>query len=392
MTEPVDATMPLRRGNIRVSGRPVVQHQLDLALAFACDRVICLVKSLEPEVIALQHRTEAAGKVFNTVSAPRDLSALITAADDVIVLHEGLLADTGRARALLEQGQGVFVLPVETGLASGFERIDINNAVAGMMRIPGRLIEALLQITPDCDVPSALTRIALQSGISLRNVPAEARTGTQWLMIASEEDAHAIEPDWIAERLLPVRLASPGRWVARHALLAFGSSLLHAGNASRIMIGAGLAALALALGTGWLGASTAGFLLCALAWICLHTAASLKGLEAPLTRADIRFLPAIIALDWGFDAALVVLIVWAAPPLAGTSLVLGLAMPVTFLLLVRLAGTHPAMTGAGTFSDRTLLSLLLAGFTVVGLVDWAVALGAVGLAGALIAATRRRGD
>lgn len=374
-----------------MAGRPVIQHQLDIALAFGCDRLVCMVRSLDPEVIALQHRAELAGVLFNTVSSPRDLSALVTAADEVVVLQEGLLAETARAHTLLEQGSGVFVQPIEAGLAAGFERIDINNASAGMLRIPGRLIEALVQLPPDSDVPSALTRIALQSGVSLRDVPVEARTGAQWRIIASEDEAHAIERDWIAHRLGEAPLASPGRWIARRAVLAFGSALLHAGNASRVMSAGLLVMLALALAAGWLGFSAFGFVFGALAWICLRCAAKLKRLERPASRDSNDLRLGEIVPGWGFDLVLVALIHWAAPPLAGTSPVLALAMPITFLLLVRLAGLQPNLPGAATISDRTVLSLLLAGFAAIGLIEWAVALGACLLAAGGLAATRARG-
>ncbi len=369
----------------------MVQHQFDIALAFGCERLICLIRSLDPEVVALQHRAEQAGVLFNTISAPRDLSALVTAADDVVVLYEGLLADTVRARDLLEQGTGVFVQPVEVGLAAGFERIDINNASAGMVRVPGRLIDALVQLPPDCDVPSALTRIALQNGIALREVPAESRSAMNWQMVTSESDAFAIEQEWIAHRLGNARLVSPGRWVARLGVTVFGSSLLHAGNASRIIVAGMLATLALAVGTAWLGAAVGGFVLCAVAWILLCAATMLKRLESPLAQGGAR--PSfMLALDWLFDAVLVLLLHWAAPPLAGTSPLLSLAVPVTFVLLVRHCRQLRAMPGGATVSDRTVLSLVLATSAALGITEWAIALGSVILAGASIAVTRDRGS
>jgi hypothetical protein len=390
MTEPVDATLPLRRGFVRLAGRPLVQHQLDIALSAKCERVICLVRSLEPDVIALQQRAEKAGVLFNTVTAPRDLSALVTAQDEVVVIYEGLLADPDSAAELIEQGEAVFVQPIETGLAAGFERIDINHAAAGLLRIPGRLIESLVQMPPDCDVPSSLARIALQAGVPMREVPLAARSGMGWQMIASEQAAHTIERDWIAHKLGNARLVSPGRKVVRLAILGFAPSLLHAGNASKAMIAATLAILMLAAGMGWFDWRAASFVLAALAWLCLCSATMLRRLETPLAAGKVKRETGLAALDWLFDGVLVLLIHWAAPPVAGMTPLLSLALPVTLLLLVRLSGKIPAMPGAAVIADRALLCLLLALSSVAGLVEWALALVTVALAAAILATASAR--
>ncbi len=391
MTEPVDATLPLRRSFVRLGGRPLVQHQLDMALAAGCERLICLVRSLEPEVIALHQRAERAGLLFNTVTAPRDLSALVTAQDDLVVIYEGLLADPESVAKLIEQGPGVFVQPIETGLAAGFERIDINHASAGMLRIPGRLIEELVQLPPDCDVPSSLTRIALQAGLATREVPVAARSGMGWQMITSDDEAHAIEHQWIAHKLGSARLVSPGRRLVRLAILGFASSLLHAGNASLIALASTLAVLALALGAAWMDWAATSFLLAALAWLSLCSATMLRRLEAPLAAGEVKHETGLAALDWFFDAVLVLLIHWAAPPLAGTSPLLSLALPVTLLLLVRLSGKIPAVPGAALIADRALLALLLAVCAAAGLVEWAIALMSVVLAATILATSSARG-
>ena len=385
MTEPVDATLPLRRSFVRLGGRTLVQHQLDIALAVGCERLICIVRSLEPEVIALQQRAELAGVLFNTVMAPRYLSALVTAQDDVVVIYEGLLADPERAQVLIELGAGVFVQPIETGLAAGFERIDINHASAGLLRIPGRLIEALVQLSPDCDVPSSLTRIALQAGLAKREVPAAACSGMGWQMITSEQEAIAIEHEWIAHKLGNARLVSPGRRLVRIAILGFASSLLHAGNASRIMGAATLGVLGLALGVAWFGWGAAGFVFAAFSWLCLCSATMLKRLETPLAAGEVKHEAGLAALNWGFDAVLVLLIHWAAPPIAGANPLLSLALPITLLLLLRLSGKVPALPGAAIIADRALLCLLFAACAATGLLEWTVALGTVALVSTILA-------
>lgn len=194
------------------------------------DRIVCLVNTMDPQLLPLQHRSERAGRLFHTITSPRELSALVTANDEVIMLTEGLMADRERALNVLETGTGVFVQPVEAGLAAGFERLDINNASAGMLRIPGRLIESLAQLSEDYAVGSALSRIALQDGIPMREVAAEARSGLRWLMIRSESEAYAVEHDWLAQQLGQSQARSPGNWLASQGVLSFGPSLLARGQ------------------------------------------------------------------------------------------------------------------------------------------------------------------
>jgi hypothetical protein len=79
------------------------------------------------------------------------------------------------------------------------------------------------------------------------------------------------------------------------------------------------------------------------------------------------------------------------PPIAGTSLWLALALPLTFVLLARVAGQLPLMSVSATVADRTVLALVLALLIAIGLVDWFVAAATIVLAAMILAATRRRG-
>ena len=138
ITDPAVAGQPLPRAFLRVAGASVIQHQLGLVLALDCQRVVCLARGLSPEVIALQHAAEAAGLQFAVVTAPRQLAGLVTAADELVVVSEGLFAAPAGAVPLLEgRSPVVLVQPVEGALAAGYERIDLNRASAGLMRIPG---------------------------------------------------------------------------------------------------------------------------------------------------------------------------------------------------------------------------------------------------------------
>lgn len=390
MTEPLDAALPQRRGFIRVGGRPIVQHQLDLALSIGCERVIAIARSLDADVLALQHLAEGSGKQFHVVHSPAQLSGLVTATDELVVISEGLLVDPERAGPLLDSGMGVFVQPVESGLAAGFERLDINHAAAGLLRIPGRLVETLVQLPQDCDIPSALTRIALQAGVPKREVPAEARGGTRWQMIASDAEAHAIERDWIADQMGNARRISPGRWLARSGVLAFGTSLLHAGHASTVLAAAMLAAMTIAFGLGWLELPATALLVCAVAWIVLRAALLLRRIELPRTIGEGQGVRHFSALEWLLDAEIVLLILWSCKALAGEALALRLFAPVVFMLTVRHVAQLRERVGSAWMGDRALLCLALALVTVLGAMDWFLRIGTVALALAAIAVSRER--
>ncbi len=378
----------MRPGFVRLGGRSISEHQLDIALDFGCERIICLVNVLDPQILPLQHRTERAGKLFHTVTAVRELSALVTANDEVIIMDEGLMADRERALSVLESGSGVFVQPVEVGLAAGFERLDINNSSAGILRIPGRLIEELAQLSTDYHISSALTRIALQDGLPMREVPAEARSGLQWQKISSDSQAIAIEQDWLVQQLGQPGAQSPGNWLARQGVLSVGPSLLHAGNASAIMLGVMLVVIALSLGVASLGWPIAGFLGSAAAWVFYRACMMLRRIELPAVGRDGERRDYLRVLGWGFDAQLALQAVWAADLEHGEGITEHIFIPVIFLLLVRLLPQLHTMLASPWLGDRAVIAFGFALFAALGVLHWAMALGAVVLIGLALFATR----
>ncbi len=360
MIEPADAGLPLRRAYLRVGGRSLARHQLDLAGALECARIICISRAVEPELIALQHVAEAAGMKFHVISSPQELGGLIAERDEIIVFSEGLLAAPDEATRLLEESQAVVVQPVETGVSAGFERIDLNHAAAGLMRIPGRLVEQLFELPPDCDVPSALTRIALQAGVAMRSLPANAQTVFIWAMIRSESEAYAAENRWLTRQLEESGASTPGRAVARAGVMTFGSSLLHSGNAGKAAALATIALLIFALGLGWLGAVIAGLMLCALAWISYCATQLLYRIENPKTGEARSSEGRIVMLGWLLDLVLVVLVFWSGQQHDPQPVLYLAFAPVMLLLLVRLVPQIVNGSGAVWVGDRTVLALILA--------------------------------
>jgi hypothetical protein len=382
MLEPAGAGQPAPRAFLRVGGATVARHQLGIALALDCQRVICIAREISPELISLQHIAERAGVRLHVVPGARALAGLVTANDELIVLTEGLLAAPQEAVRLLESGHSVLVQPIESGLAAGFERIDINHAAAGAIRVPGRLAEQLADLPGDVDIPSALTRIALQAGIPCAAVPAASREGVRWRLVRDEVEAHAIEAGWIRLHMGEGALPTPGILLSRWSILAFGPSLLHAGSSGQLVALGALAALLMALGAGWLGYTTLSLVLCAGGWTIHRAAALLQRVErdslneAPSALAGEQIASGLI------DLTLVLLITWSMPLVAWEASLSRAFPPFILLCLVRLLPRVLLRGWTAWLEDRALLALLLAIAAALGVLMPVVQLFAAALAAA----------
>ncbi|MDE8654181.1 hypothetical protein [Novosphingobium album (ex Liu et al. 2023)] len=390
MVEPAGAGQPIPRAFLRVAGSTLAQHQLGLTIALDCQRVICIARGTSPELLAVQHRAEDAGQQFHIVTAPAQLAALVTAADDLIVLSEGLLPDPAHAVPLLESGPAVLTQPVEGALAEGFERIDINNAAAGAARLPGRLVEQLHELPGDWDVPSALTRIALQSGIPMREVPSAARLGVGWKMIRTETEALGVEHEWLRARIGVSRPGSPGRSLARIGVLSFGPSLLHAGNASTALAAGALLVLAIAAGAAWFDLVAVGFLACAIAWLLAQAAGMLRAAERHAEAIAPPAIPRADALGWAVDAAFMLLAIWGTQRGPGDLAASTAFAPVMLLLLLHLVARLFEERLAALVADRALLALVLCAGATIGYLAPLIQILCVGLALAGIVLPARR--
>lgn len=361
---------PDPRGCLRVAGRAVIRHQFALALALDCTRIVILSETMAPELAELQDLAEQRGVQFHVVNAARALLPLVAPEDELIVLDDGLLAMPQVALELIGQGQGVLVLPIETGLAAGFERIDINNAAASAMRLPGRLVAGLADLPGDWDAPSALLRLAMQAGIRQVPVPAYLVESGRWTLVRSEAEALAIEPRWLRLHTGVVGGRSPGEGLAAFLVHWLGPAILHAGTRPFMLSLAGVVLALLALGSGWLGGMTLAFLLLALAWLMSETANLLVRVEAdslprskPWHRIDTVF-------PWAVDGLFVLLAAWrigyAGVPgnLAGANVFVPLVLFALLRLVPRLAPHF--IEGAETalwprwLQDRLVVGLALA--------------------------------
>ncbi len=371
---------PTPRAFLRIGPASLARHQLSLALAMDCQRIVCIAADMAPELVQMQHDSERAGAKFHVVSGAHGLAALVTAADDLLVIGDGLLAPLDTAASLLEGAHAVLVQPVESGLAAGFERIDLNHASAGLMRIPGRLAEQLHELAADCDPDSALTRIALQAGVAQRPLPAEMRDGLRWRLVRGEGEAHSAEAGWIALHLDDDGSPTPGSALARFAVRNFGPAILHAGSGGNALAIGSAAGMAIALGFAWFGFTATALIIWALCWALRRTGSLLLAVE----RESLVLGPGKWSREpifgWVHDAALLAVLAWNAPPFAESSLWSSLFAPLMLISMLRLA---PRLLGDGWgawLGDRLLLGLLLAAIASAGVLAPALQIAAAALA------------
>jgi hypothetical protein len=376
MLELAGDAQALPRAFLRIGPASLARHQLSLALAMECQRIICIARQMSPELVQLQHEAERTGARFHCINGPRALSGLITATDELVVVSDGLLPPLDAAMALIEGAHSVVVQPVEIGVAAGFERIDLNHASAGLMRIPGRLVERLQELPADCDTASALTRIALQSGLEQRPLPADAR----WRLVRNEGEAHAAEAGWIGAHLDGDGPHTPGTAISRFAVRTFGPAILHAGSGGNILAIGAAVSLVLALGLGWAGFAASALVFCAIAWIVRRAGALLMAVEAESMALAPSRWPREPLFDWVNDLVMVTIMIWNTAPFPDSSLWQRGFAPLILLCLVRLFPRLAERAWAAWLADRSLLALLLAIAAGMGLLTQAVPLLATVLA------------
>ena len=387
------------RAYLTIGGRSVARHQLGLALALGCTRVVVVTEALTSEVIALQQASEAGGARFHVITSAHALLPLVTADDEVIVLADGLLAQPAIALALLGETAGVLALPVEAGMAAGFERIDINHAYAGAMRVPGRLVAGLGDLPPEWNAHAALLRLAVQGRVPLRLLPEAALDDGRWMVIRSEAAAHGFEPVWLRLHLDPGPRRSPGEWIARRTVQLAGPALLHAGTRPWVVLLGGLVALLLGLGAGWFGWRTPGFALLALAWTLARVAALMTRIERQSLLETGKESGTGPWFELAIDAAFVTLAAWRSDIVTVSGVPLALVWPfastwfaplVAMLLLHLLPQVLPDRRDIWWLHDRQVLGLGLALTSALLPFDVGLRVGVLGMMVWAIAVTRRR--
>lgn len=373
-----------RRAFLRIGGAPIARHQLGLALSLGCERVICLARTLDADLVALQHAAEDAGAKFHVINGSRGLMGLISTADEVIALADGLLPAPDDAVALIEAGPGVMVQPADPAIAAGFERIDAASAAAGLMHVPGRLVERLAELPADFDPVSALQRIALQSGVPQRHLPPGIVEAGRWSLVRDEAQAHAIEGGWIRSLASAPADAAPTAVLAGLIVRGFGPTLLHSGTGENALVFSAGVLLLLALGAAWFLYGALALSLCVLAVLVRRTGGLLARVERTSFSLPAPRFPREALFDWILDAVLVTALTWCAWRFPGEPVWPRLFPSLALIGFARIVPRLINGRAGGWIGDRALLALLLAGASLGGVLAdsvqaFALALAAVGI-------------
>ena len=363
------------RGLLPIGGRSILRHQLGLAMALGCARIVVLAETLTADLVALQHSAEAGGARFHVIASARALAPLVSPEDELLVLSEGLLAMPEDALRLLGDGPVILTMPVETGLVAGFERIDINNADAGAMLLPGKLVAGLGELPGDWNPGSALLRIAVQSRVVQRELPSILLDQGRWRLIRDEAEAHHAEPGWVRLHTAGAHLRSPGLWIAASVVRWLGPALLHAGTRPYVIALAAAISALLAVGAGWFGWPSIGFGLLALAWLQQQSAGLLARVERDSLLAWSGRAPLDIAAEWGLDAVFITLCAWRSeiPAVSGVPWGIAWFPPVVLFLLLRLlVRLQSEEAWTWWLTDRFVAGALLASMSVLLPFDFAL--------------------
>jgi len=339
-----------------LAGRSLARHQLDFALALACEKIILLGHGASAEAIGLRHAAEAAGAQCQVARGVRDLPAAVRGDDQLLVLAQGLLPDSPVAFAQLQDGYGMLVLPAEAGWSAGFERLDLAAAWGGAMVVPGRIVFGLDQLPEDAEPIAALLRLARQAGVPERPLAERELAEGRWQIVRTAEAVEASEPAWLQRRLPPVSAFRPSAWFAHRLVRQVGSQWI---GSLRMAVGLTVGAvlvLAAAVATAWFGYPALAFALFVPAALAIEAGDALRllGRSIFVSKTKASRLSFILHLMW--DGAFVTV---------GALAIDGSRAHRLFAPLVTVGMLHvpppPPETGWRALADdRGLLAMLLA--------------------------------
>lgn len=372
------------RAALRVGHRSLALAQLDLAVAAGFERLVVLAHPNAAGLHRLVQEARGERMAVTVIADALDLCRMVTAADEVLVLREGLICDPALALPVIERSQVITVFPVGEGLAAGFERIDAELCDAGLLVLPGALVERLRQLPRDYDVASALLRLALIAGIPRQSIDTQAIGRRQWLLIADDAGAQAVEAGRLARSLEEASQHTPGPWLAALAVRRFGGALFDADRSSGMIWGAAalsaLAGCAMAL-SGWFAI---GLVLMALAWLNGRAAAIIDRAEQqgrPVRRNPERTMRQAGLV---FDLALVAVLTAAGSRLAfvdaggWSGALAGLFAPIVLIAGLRIAAQeYPIAAVRSWMADRFLLTMVAAAAAIFGMAGPAMMIAAV---------------
>ena len=334
----------------RFAGKSVLAHQLECAAHLGCERVLCLAAGVGPDLGAAKAHAERLGLRFDIVGSPLRLQALVAAQDEVVLIADGILPDRAMLIGNLAGGPGVLAFPEEPALEQGFERLDATRAWSGALRTRGDTVARLADLPPDCDIASAMLRLALQAGARVIELDPAALVEGSWQRRVDRQSAQAKEWRWVTRQVSPASFAAPGRALADRIGLRWARDAA-GGRWRRAPHGVALAGGILAAIAGFAGWPVLGLGMLLLASFALAVAAvfdRIAALGAP-PRKPGRWMAIAGVLRDGLLAALVSMQVMTVPGW------LGVVLPVMLIALLWIGEATGGPRSRALFGDRILL-------------------------------------
>ncbi|WP_188644208.1 hypothetical protein [Tsuneonella deserti] len=264
---------------VRLAGHSIAWHQVQAALALACERVVCLADRPGPELALVQREAERRGVSFHGTGSHRALSGLVKAADTLIVFAPGILPDREWLAQAFGGRVGVAVLSSEGAVERGFERIDRERAWAGVLATRGDAVEALGALPPDADPIAGLLRVSLQRGASGIAVPDKWLDEDRWALVGSPAAAERYEVHWYQRHAPPPPPHVPGAALAHRFARWLAGRVGDARRARIALAASGVAAGIAGATAGFLGQTTAAMTGLTAASLLLAIAAALGRLS-----------------------------------------------------------------------------------------------------------------
>jgi hypothetical protein len=372
----------------RFAGKTVLAHQIDCAAHLGCERVLCLASATGTELSAASAYAERSGLRFETVGTVPRLAAQVTADDDIVLIADGVLPDSGVVLKQLGPRAGVLAFPAEPALDLGFERLDASRAWTGVLRARGDSVARLADLPPDCDLASSLLRIALQAGGRIVDLDPQPLREATWQRRVSSVPGADTEWRWIVRQVEAAPFAAPGQAIVERIGLRwahdFGGGRW--ARAPHLAAAAGSVLTLLALLADWPLAGLGALLATHIALAVAGMFDRVEALGAP-TRAPGRMLR---LLRWSCDGLLWALLARLTVTVPGS---LALMLPLMLVGVLHLGALLGGKRMRALFSDRIALisaifPLAYAGWTTL-VVAGAVVLG---LAALLLEARRHAAE
>ncbi len=373
-----------RRGMLRFAGRSLAAHQIGVALAMHCDRIVCLTQGIPPGHLELQQASEAGGAQFHLVGSVAQLSGLVRAADELFVFAEGVLLPKGAVLEALDARSGVLAVAGDKGVSLGFERLDPHMAWAGVLRSTGSAVERLTKLPSDIEPIAALLRICLQSGARLVPLPDSLLDDGTLAIFETEAQVVRAQDGWLRRSIELRSWAAPGLALADRIVARFAARLLgidpQGWRAATVTMT--LAALAMAISA--FAGPALGYAMLVFAALASVISAWLDVLSNPDGPRQ-RVGPARLA-RWAVNAAIIgIPLVAALPEISGDAAFSLAAM----IAVLTLAGRLKKSSKLAIFGDRIVLTIILAAMSAAGLLIPTVQLLTLGVLVAALVIQRR---